>query len=224
MSESALSTSAAMLFERNDAQVLEAFRGGDFDYVDAIGEVSEADFFQVITERKILDNEHYEGSSRLLFDEQNHPVDSAKLTREQQKAYDWRRCYKLVTLLHTNRAGEFFLYGGLRLTAGKDHEAPVLYELVDEFVQCHGRGVMKRLILDRGFLDGEKIGHCKRDLGIDVLIPARKDLEIYKDVVGLAEGGLLSFQPVPRRKRRKCRNSASRARRERRPRSRHAAK
>jgi hypothetical protein len=102
-----------------------------------------------------------------------------------------------VTLLHTNRAGEFFLYGGLRLTAGKDHEAPVLYELVDEFVQCHGRGLMKRLIVDRGFLDGEKIGHCKRDLGIDVLIPARRDLEIYKDVVGLAEGGLLSFQPVP---------------------------
>jgi hypothetical protein len=335
MSESALSTSAAMLFERNDARVLEAFRRGAFDYVDAIGEVSEADFFRVITERKILDklaesypsprerhdvplwvymasnlsmrfhgehhfhafpflvrsssmieafgpamghkathpktgdislrcagfnekndydrqtpcdqdylrklagdtdaqllqtwfnrevvgifkqhhafdgggifigdasylfvpdNESYEGSSRLLFDEQNHPVDSAKLTREQEKAYDWRRCYKLVTLLHTNRAGEFFLYGGLRLTAGKDHEAPVLYELVDEFVQCHGRGVMKRLILDRGFLDGEKIGHCKRDLGIDVLIPARKDLEIYKDVVGLAEGGLLSFQPVP---------------------------
>ncbi len=335
MSESALSTSAAMLFERNDARVLEAFRRGEFDYVDAIGEVSEADFFRVITERKILDklaqsypsprerhdvplwvymasnlsmrfhgehhfhafpflvrsssmieafgpamghkathpetgdislrcagfnekneydrqtpcdqdylrklagdtdaqllqtwfncevvgvfkqhhafdaegifigdasylfvpdNESYEGSSRLLFDEQNHPVDSAKLTHEQQKAYDWRRCYKLVTLLHTNRAGEFFLYGGLRLLAGKDHEAPVLYALVDEFVHCHGRGVMKRLILDRGFLDGEKIGHCKRDLGIDVLIPARKDLEIYKDVVGLAEGGLLSFQPVP---------------------------
>jgi hypothetical protein len=335
MSASGLSTSAAMLFERNDARVVEAFRRGEFDYLDAIGEVSEADFFRVITERKILDklaesypsprkrhdvplwvyiasnlsmrfhgenhfhafpflvrsssvieafgpamghkathpetgdislhcagfneknsydrqtpcdqdylrklagdtdaqslqtwfnrevvgifkqhhafdaqgifigdasylfvpdNEHYQGSSLLLFDEQNHPVDSTKLTSEQQQAYTWRRCYKLVTLLHTNRAGEFFLYGGLRLTAGKDHEAPVLYELVDEFVQCHGRGMMKRLILDRGFLDGKKIGHCKRDLGIDVLIPARKDLEIYKDVVGLAEGGLLSFQPVP---------------------------
>jgi hypothetical protein len=45
MSESALSTSAAMLFERDDARVLEAFRRGEFDYVDAIGEVSEADFF-----------------------------------------------------------------------------------------------------------------------------------------------------------------------------------
>jgi hypothetical protein len=324
-----------MLFERNDARVLQAFRRGEFDYVDAIGEVSEANFFRVITERKILDqltqsypsprerhdvplwvyvasnlsmrfhgehhfhafpflvrssslieafgpalghkathpetgdislrcegfnekndydrqtpcdqdylrklagdtdarklqtwfnrdvvgifkqhhafdvegiflgdasylfvpdNERYEGSSLLLFDEQDHLVDSAKLTHEQQKAYYWKRCYKLVTLLHTNRQGEFFLYGGLRLTAGKDHEAPVLYELVDEFVQYHGRGVMKRLILDRGFLDGAKIGHCKRDLGIDVLIPGRRDLEIYQDVVGLAEGGFLSFQPVP---------------------------
>jgi hypothetical protein len=55
MSEPGLSTSAAMLFERNDARVLEAFRRGEFDYVDAIGEISEADFFRVITERKILD-------------------------------------------------------------------------------------------------------------------------------------------------------------------------
>jgi Transposase DDE domain len=334
MTEAGLSTSAAMLFERNDGRVLEAFRRGEFDYLDAIGEVSEADFFRVITERHILDklaesypsprerhdvplwvyiasdlsmrfhgehhfhafpylvrsssmieafgpvmghkathsqtgdislrcegfnkknvydrqtpcdqdflrkmardtdallletwfnrdvvgifrqhhafdaegiflgdasylfvpdNDSYEGSSRLLFDEQDHPVDSKKLTVEQQKTYPWRRCYKLVTLLHTNRAGEFFLYGGLRLVAGKDSECPVLYELVDQFVQYHGRGVMKRLILDRGFLDGEKIGHCKRDLEIDVLIPARRDMDIYTDVLGLAERGFLSFQLV----------------------------
>jgi hypothetical protein len=55
MNEPGLLTSAAMLFERNDAQVLEAFRRGEFDYVDAIDEVSEADFFRVITKRKILD-------------------------------------------------------------------------------------------------------------------------------------------------------------------------
>jgi hypothetical protein len=47
MTELGVSTSAAMLFERNNPQVLEAFRRGEFDYVDAIGEVSEADFFRV---------------------------------------------------------------------------------------------------------------------------------------------------------------------------------
>jgi len=35
---------------------------------------------------------------------------------------------------------------------------------VEEFVRYHGRGVIKRLILDRGFLDGAKIGRCKKDL------------------------------------------------------------
>jgi hypothetical protein len=335
MSEASLSSPGAMLFERNDAQVLEAFRRGEFDYVDAVGEVNEADFFRAVTERKILaklaetypsprerhdvplwvyiasnlsmrfhgehhfyafpylvrsgglveafgpamghkathpetgdislrckgfnekndydrqtpcdqdylrkmardtkarlletwfnqdvvglfkqhhafdaegifigdasylfvpNNPHYEGSSLLLFDEHNHPVDAEKLTLAQRVRCTWRRCYKLVSLLHTNRAGEFFLYGGLRVTAGKDHECPLLYKLVDAFVHYHGPGVMKRLIVDRGFLDGPSMGHCKKDLDIDVLIPARKDLDIYQDVVDLAEGGLLSFRAVP---------------------------
>jgi hypothetical protein len=109
----------------------------------------------------------------------------------------WRRCYKLASLLHTNRAGEFFLCGGLRVSAGRDHENPLLYELVEAFVHYPGRGVMKRLILDRAFLDGPCIGRCKKELGIEVLILARTNLDIYQDVVGLAEAGLLSFQDVP---------------------------
>jgi hypothetical protein len=32
-------------------------------------------------------------------------------------------------------------------------------------------------------------------LGIDVLIPVRRNMEIYQDVVGLAQAGELSFQP-----------------------------
>ena len=332
---SPLERPGASLLERNDERVLEAFRHGEFDYVDAIGEVSEADFFRAVTARKILnklaqsypsprkkhdvpmwvyvasnlsmrfhgqhhfhaypflirsgglieafgpkmghkaihpqsgdvslrcqgfnrknsydrqtpcdqdylrkmarqteaekleswfnrdvvgifkqhhafdaegiflgdasylfvvDNPRYEGSSRLLFDEHDHPVEAKNLTLAEQKQYTWRRCYKLVSLLHTNRAGEFFLYAGLRVTEGRTHEAPVLYDLVEAFVAYHGRGVMKRLLLDRGFLDGEKIGHCKKDLDIEVLVPARKDMDIYRDVVGLAQGGLLSFQVVP---------------------------
>lgn len=335
MDQAPPATAGAQLFECNQALVLEAFRRGEFDYVDAIGEVSEADFFRAIAERKILtklaesypsprerhdvplwvyiasnlsmrfhgehhfhafpylvrsggmlqafgprmghkaihpqtgdvslrcegfngkneydrqtpcdqdylrkmardtearlletwfnrnvvglfqqhhafdaegifigdatylfvpDNPHYEGSALLLFDEHNHPVNSAKVGPEQRARCVWRRCYKLVSLLHTNRAGEFFLYGGLRVTGGEEHEAPVLYDLVEEFVGYHGQGVMKRLILDRGFLDGAKIGHCKKDLGMDVLIPVRQDMDIYQDVVGLAEGNLLSFETVP---------------------------
>jgi len=143
----------------------------------------------------VPDNPRYEGSSVMRFDEHNHPVEGETLLPPQRARCTWRRCYKLVSLVHTNRAAEFFLYAGVVVTAGQDHECPLLYRLVEEFVMDHGRGVMKRLILDRGFLDGAQIGRCKREFGIEVLIPVRRNMEIYQDVVGLAQAGQLSFQP-----------------------------
>ena len=99
-----------------------------------------------------------------------------------------------MSLIHTNRAGEFFIYAGLRVVPGNAHECPLLYAMIDDFVQFHGRGIIKRLILDRGFIDGPSIGRCKREHHIDVLIPAKSNMDIYRDAVGLAEGGALQFQ------------------------------
>jgi hypothetical protein len=143
----------------------------------------------------VPNNPNYENSSLMLFDEHNHPVEASSLTAKERARCTWKRCYKLVSLIHTNSAAEFFLYAGLVITAGQDHEAPLLYRLVEAFVEHHGRGVMKRLILDRGFLDGAQIGRCKQEWGINVLIPARQNMEIFQDVLGLAEAGELSFQP-----------------------------
>jgi hypothetical protein len=146
----------------------------------------------------VPDNENYEGSVRMLFDEHYHPMDKdseKKLTAAQRARCQWKRCYKLVSLIHTNRRGDFFLYAAVAVVSGKAHECPVLYRLVDDFVQAVGRGTMKRLILDRGFLDGEQIGRCKQDYGIDVLIPLKKNMDVYKDVLGLMRGDRVHFQP-----------------------------
>lgn len=326
-------TAGAMLFERNDRLVVEAFQRGEFDYLEGVGEVCETDFFRAITEKKVLselaatyptpnkkhdvplwvyiasdismrfhgvhsfnafpyvvrsggmvnafgpamghkavhpetkdvtlscsgfnkkneydrqtpcdpdhirktakrtdaellttwfnrgvvgifkqhhafdpegifigdasylfvpDNDNYEGSSLMLFDDHNHPVDAKKLSPKELARCTWRRCYKLVSLIHTNPAGDFFLYAALKVAHGKDHESPILYELVDQFVKVHGKGIIKKLILDRGFLDGPEIGRCKQERGIDVLIPVRRSMDIYADVVGLAKGGALEFKP-----------------------------
>ncbi len=156
---------------------------------------SEGIFIGDATYLFVPDNSRYEGSSVLLFDEHHHPVDSKNLTAPERARCRMRRCYKLTTLIHTNRAGDFFLYAGMQVTAGKDHESPILYQMVEQFVGSHGQGVMKRLILDRGFLDGPSIGRCKKEWGIDVLIPARRNMDTFEDVVGLAEAGQLNFQP-----------------------------
>ena len=150
----------------------------------------------------VPDNENYPGSVQLLFDEHNHPVDGKKLTAEQRARCQWKRCYKRVSLIHTQRGGDFFLYAAVAVVSGKTHECPVLYGLVDGFVQAAGRGVMKRLILDRGFLDGAEIGRCKKDYGIDILIPLKKNMDVYQDALGLMRGQPVRFElytpPAPK--------------------------
>jgi len=136
----------------------------------------------------VPDNPKYEGSVRLLFDEGNHPVSSKdikKMADEKKLRCRWRRCYKMVTLLHTNRKQDYALFVGVRVVSGKASECPILYEMVDAFVETMGRGVMKRLILDRGFLDGKKIARCKREHKIDVLIPLKRKMDIYSDAKAL---------------------------------------
>jgi len=136
----------------------------------------------------VPDNPDYEGSVRLLFDEHNHPVSKKEfkeMTKVQQEKCQWRRCYKMVSLLHTNRKLEYFLVLAVVVISGKDHECPVLYQLVDQLVETLGKGVIKRLVLDRGFLDGERIARCKQQLGIDVLIPVRRNMDIYEDAMAL---------------------------------------
>jgi hypothetical protein len=136
----------------------------------------------------VPDNPNYEGSVKMRFDEHNHPVTLEQynqMTEAHKGRCQWKRCYKMVTLLHTNPKREFFVFVAVKMISGKDHESPVLYELVKQFVEAVGPGVMKRLILDRGFIDGEAISWCKKKYGIDVLIPIRRNMDLYTDAMAL---------------------------------------
>lgn len=150
----------------------------------------------------VPDNPAYEGSVKMLFDESGHPVDEKRLKNmapSQAAGCEWKRCYKLVSLLHTDRKRSFCLRVALRVLPGNAHECPILYGMVDQWVEDLGVGVIKRLILDRGFLDGEKIAHCKLKHGIDILIPLKKNMEIYQDALGLmGEASFQSYEPPPR--------------------------
>jgi len=142
----------------------------------------------------VPDNPRYEGSVVMLFDEHNHPVDKEKVTKEQMRRCRWRRCYKWVTLIHTNRAGDFYFFVGMRVVPGKAGECPILYDLVDKFCAVAGRNVMKLLIVDRGFLDGERIGHLKTRWGVDTLSGLRSDMAVLEDARGVMKLGTVPWQ------------------------------
>ena len=136
----------------------------------------------------VPDNPRYEGSQRLLFDEHNHPVGKKQeqaMTKAQRARCRWRRCYKAVLLLHCDAAGERFVVVGVRVMRADESEATALWPLLDTFLAAVGSGVMKVLLVDRGFLNGREIGRLKRDHGIDTVIPIRSDMNLQEDVRGL---------------------------------------
>lgn len=142
----------------------------------------------------VPDNDNYENSVKMLFDEHNHPVDSKEVDL-RDKRYQWRRCYKVVSLIHVNRGLDLFLTVAARVVPGNRHECPILYELVDGFVKAVDRGWMKVLMLDRGLIDGANIGRLKMAHHIDTIIPLKKNMDAYKDVMGLTR--LKDFQWEP---------------------------
>jgi Transposase DDE domain len=133
----------------------------------------------------VPDNPAYEGSVVMWFDEHNHPVHYEELTPEERQRAHRERCYKWVSLLHLRRGA--YVYAAAALLPGNAHEVQPLYGLVEQFVQTVGPGVIKWLVLDRGFIDGEQISRCKGDWGIDVLIPMKKKMDIWTDAWALAQ-------------------------------------
>lgn len=142
----------------------------------------------------VPDNENYEGSVKLLFNEHNHPVDPNKVDLKD-KRYQWRRCYKLVSLIHINRSLDYFLTVAARVVPGNQHECPILYGLIDEFVRATP-GLMKVLIVDRGLLDGPRIGRLKTEYHIDTVIPLRANMNAYADVMGLTRLKDFHWEPL----------------------------
>ena len=132
----------------------------------------------------VPDNEHYEQSDLLWFDEYNHPVEADRVDL-RDKRYQRHRCYKLVSLIHVHRKLGFFFIVAARVVSGRRHECPILYELVEEVVGAVHKGFIKVLIVDRGLIDGERMGHLKQKWAIDTIVPLRTNMDIYADAIGL---------------------------------------
>jgi hypothetical protein len=137
----------------------------------------------------VPDNENYEDSKVAVFDEHNHPIsreEEKELTPAQKKRCRFRRYYQMVSLCHTNRQSEYLIYTGARMLR-QGHEVQQFVPMVKNFVDAVGHGVMKTLLVDRGFIDGQAISTVKRDCEVDVVIPLKKGMDITNDAWKLAE-------------------------------------
>lgn len=135
----------------------------------------------------VPDNENYTHAYRMPLDEHDNIINLRMLSEETRKGIKYKPCYKLITLLHLSNANTepVHIYGGAHLGPGNESEKKAGEKLVDDFVNTIGKGVIKLLIVDRGFLDGKMITRFKTEHKIDTLIPIRSDMNILKDAIGL---------------------------------------
>ena len=76
---------------------------------------------------------------------------------------------------------------GARVVSGRRHECPILYELVEEVARAVHHGFIKVLIVDRGLIDGERMGRLKQKFAIDTIVPVRTNMDLYADAIGLTD-------------------------------------
>ena len=99
----------------------------------------------------------------------------------------FRRYYRLASLAHTSRKEDYLLYAGARLLEEGKQEVQALVPLVDDFVGSVGKGILKILLVDRGFIDGKSFSHLKTEHGIDIVVPLKAKMLITEDAWRLAE-------------------------------------
>ncbi len=77
------------------------------------------------------------------------------------------------------------------------HESQFTLMLIRQAVRNVGKGLLRVLLIDRGFLDGQDLWKLKHDLSIDFVVPARQNMRVTADAQGLcrqAADGAMIFQ------------------------------
>lgn len=135
----------------------------------------------------VPDNKNYEGAVRMPVDEHGQLIDMSGMSKEQKKGVKYHPCYALSELLHIGKENQSFIFAGYQWGPGNTDELVQGEKLVTDFVNPVGKGVMKLLIMDRGYISGSFITYVKKELGSDVLIPLRSNMDALTDSTQIAE-------------------------------------
>jgi hypothetical protein len=135
----------------------------------------------------VPENENYQDAVMMPVDEHGQLIDMSNMTEEEKKAVKYHPCYALSELLHVGKEEQSFIFAGYQWGPGNTDELVQGKQLVADFVKAVGKGVMKLLICDRGFIYGKFITYVRRGLASDVLMPLRSNMEALKDPIKIAE-------------------------------------
>jgi len=135
----------------------------------------------------VPDNENYKGAVKMPVDEHGQLYSNlGTLTKEQKRSLVYHPCYTLSVLLNVSPIKAHYHIAGYEFGPGNEDELPQAKILVPNFCRQFP-GVMKELIVDRGYIDGEFFSTLKGNYGVDVLVPLKTNMATYQDAIAIAE-------------------------------------
>ena len=135
----------------------------------------------------VPDNPCYEGAVRMPVDEHGQRYRGLnKMSEEERKALVHHPCYTLSCLLHVGVSGDLYHIAGYDFDSGNTDELVQAENLLPAFCRMYP-GVMKELILDRGYISGPFIGKMKQKYNVDVLIPLKSSMSDFQDALKIAQ-------------------------------------
>ncbi len=134
----------------------------------------------------VPDNKNYKEAVKMPVDSHGQLYPNLGfLSEEQRKALIYHRCYSLSTLLNVSTDCEQFHVAAYQLGPGNQDELVQAEKLIPQFCKQSG-GLIKLLIMDRGYIDGNFIGTLKNKHNIDVLIPLKKNMHDHQEAIAIA--------------------------------------
>jgi hypothetical protein len=135
----------------------------------------------------VPDNPKYKDAIKMPVDHHGQRYSNfGELTTEQKKAIKYHPCYAISTLLNVAPDKATYHIAGYELGPGNEDELVQAERLVPFFCKSFP-GLMQELIIDRGYIDGAFIGKLKRDCGVNILIPAKKSMDVYKEALAISK-------------------------------------
>lgn len=134
----------------------------------------------------VPDNKNYKDAINMPVDEHGQLYSHlGSLTPEQKRSLVYHPCYTLSTLLNVAMEHPQFHIAGYELGPGNEDELVQAERMVPAFCKQFG-GIMKLLVVDRGYIDGDFMGKMKRDHHVDVLIPLRSSMTDAQEAIAIA--------------------------------------
>jgi len=96
-----------------------------------------------------------------------------------------KKGYKLITLKYARKnekRDEPEIFVSAILVPLNHHEGQYLIPLIEQAIKNIGRGKIKRIVLDRAFVDGENLWVVKRKYKIDFIIYSKSNMDVTKEL------------------------------------------